>query len=116
MELFIEILVCFLAGAGAGIGTGFAGMSAAAVIGPMLATFLGIPAYQAIGVGLISDVLASSVSAYTYHRHGNLDIKNSIEPNYQINYRRLYGWYYLRCCRCGRRYDAAVCTYIVPGL
>ncbi len=78
MELFIEILVCFLAGAGAGIGTGFAGMSAAAVIGPMLATFLGIPAYQAIGVGLISDVLASSVSAYTYHRHGNLDIKNSI--------------------------------------
>lgn len=78
MDTFIKILVCFLAGAGAGIGTGFAGMSAAAVIGPVLVTFLGIPAYQAVGIGLISDVLASSVSAWTYHKHGNLDIKNSI--------------------------------------
>ena len=45
MELFLKILVCFLAGAGAGIGTGFAGMSAAAVIGPILMTFLDIPAF-----------------------------------------------------------------------
>ena len=51
MELLAKILVCFLAGAGAGIGTGFAGMSAAAVIGPMLMTFLGVPAYQAVGIG-----------------------------------------------------------------
>ena len=78
MDWFIKILVCFLAGAGAGIGTGFAGMSAAAVIGPILVTFLGIPAYQAVGVGLMSDVLASSVSAYTYQKHGNLDVKNSL--------------------------------------
>lgn len=76
--MLIKILVCFLAGAGAGIGTGFAGMSATAVIGPMLVTFLDIPTYQAIGIGLISDVLASSISAWTYHKHGNLDIKNSI--------------------------------------
>lgn len=78
MELFIKVLVCFLAGAGAGIGTGFAGMSAAAVIGPMLVTFLGIPAYQSVGIGLMSDVLASLVSAWTYKRNGNLDIKRSI--------------------------------------
>ena len=78
METFITILVCFLAGAGAGIGTGFAGMSAAAVIGPMLVAFLGIPAYEAVGIGLISDVLASAVSAYTYKKSKNLDIKNSI--------------------------------------
>ena len=77
-DLFIKIIVCFIAGAGAGIGTGFAGMSAAAVIGPMLATFLGIPAYDAIGIGLISDVLASLVSAYTYKKSGNLDVKNSL--------------------------------------
>lgn len=32
MELLLKIFICFLAGAGAGIGTGFAGMSAAAVI------------------------------------------------------------------------------------
>ena len=77
-ETLITILVCFIAGAGAGIGTGFAGMSAAAVIGPMLITFLGVPAYDAVGIGLISDVLASLVSAYTYKKSGNLDIKNSL--------------------------------------
>ena len=77
-ETLITILVCFIAGAGAGIGTGFAGMSAAAVIGPMLITFLGVPAYDAVGIGLISDVLASFVSAYTYKRSGNLDVKNSL--------------------------------------
>ena len=77
-EILIKILVCFIAGAGAGIGTGFAGMSAAAVIGPMLITFLGVPAYDAVGIGLISDVLASFVSAYTYKRSGNLDVKNSL--------------------------------------
>ncbi|MBE6643513.1 MAG: sulfite exporter TauE/SafE family protein [Ruminococcaceae bacterium] len=76
--MLIKILVCFIAGAGAGIGTGFAGMSAAAVIGPMLITFLGIPAYEAVGIGLISDVLASLVSAYTYKKSGNLDVKNSL--------------------------------------
>lgn len=77
-EILIKILVCFIAGAGAGIGTGFAGMSAAAVIGPMLITFLHVPAYAAVGIGLFSDVLASAVSAYTYQKSGNLDIKNSL--------------------------------------
>ena len=78
MEILIKILVCFFAGAGAGIGTGFAGMSAAAIISPMLITFLKIPAYEAIGIGLASDVLASAVSARTYHKNKNLDIKNSL--------------------------------------
>lgn len=78
MSLGIKILVCFLAGLGAGVGTGFAGMSAAAVIGPMLITFLGVPAYQAVGIGLASDVLASAVSAWTYKKSGNLDVKNSL--------------------------------------
>lgn len=78
MELFVKVLVCFLAGAGAGIGTGFAGMSAAAVIGPMLITFLDIPAYFAVGIGLASDVLASAVSAYTYKKNQNLDVKNGL--------------------------------------
>lgn len=77
-EIIAKLLVCFLAGAGAGLGTGFAGMSAAAIISPILLTFCGIPAYQAIGIGLASDVLASAVSAYTYKKHGNLDIKNAL--------------------------------------
>lgn len=78
MELLVKIIVCFLAGAGAGIGTGFAGMSAAAVIGPMLITFLDVPAYQAVGVGLASDVLASAVSAYTYKKNDNLDVRHGL--------------------------------------
>lgn len=78
MGFWMKLLICFLAGAGAGIGTGFAGMSAAAVIGPMLITFLGIPAYQAVGIGLASDVLASASSAWTYKKHDNLDVKNSL--------------------------------------
>ena len=76
MELFITILVTFFAGMGAGLGTGFAGMSAAAVISPMLITFLGIEPYTAVGIALSSDVLASAVSAWTYKKNDNLDVKH----------------------------------------
>lgn len=48
--MIAKIIVCIIAGLGAGIGTGFAGMSAAAVISPMLITFLGFPAYEAVGI------------------------------------------------------------------
>ncbi len=44
----------------------------------MLITFLGLPAYEAVGIALASDVLASAVSAYTYRKNKNLDIKNGI--------------------------------------
>ena len=54
MELFITIIVTFFAGMGAGLGTGFAGMSAAAVITPMLTTFLGIDPYVAVGIAPVS--------------------------------------------------------------
>lgn len=74
----LKIIVCFIAGMGAGLGTGFAGMSAAAVISPMLITFLGMPAYEAVGIALASDVLASAASAYTYGKNKNLDIRNGL--------------------------------------
>lgn len=77
-ELLIGFMVCFVAGIGAGLGTGFAGMSAAAAISPILITFLGMPAYEAVGIALASDVLASGVSAYTYGKNKNLDIKNGL--------------------------------------
>ena len=35
----MTFIICLLAGLGAGLGTGFAGMSAAAVISPMLIAF-----------------------------------------------------------------------------
>ena len=76
MKMIIILLVTFFAGMGAGLGTGFAGMSAAAVISPMLITFLGIEPYTAVGIALSSDVLASAVSAYTYKKNDNLDVKH----------------------------------------
>ena len=78
MNLLFTVLVTFFAGMGAGLGTGFAGMSAAAVISPMLITFLHMDPYMAVGIALSSDVLASAVSAYTYHKNKNLDIKNGL--------------------------------------
>ncbi len=70
-----ELFICIQAGIGAGIATGFAGLSAAVFISPMLVTFLDIPTFTAIGIALASDVLASAVSAVTYYRHGNIDVK-----------------------------------------
>ena len=78
MEILVMVLVTFFAGMGAGLGTGFAGMSAAAVISPMLITFLGMEPYAAVGIALSSDVLASAVSAYTYGKNKNLDVKNGL--------------------------------------
>ena len=73
-----KILICLIAGAGAGFGTGLAGLSAAAVISPMLITFLGVNPYEAVGIALASDVLASAASAYTYGKNKNIDIKNGM--------------------------------------
>ena len=46
----VLIIVCIIAGLGAGIGTGLAGLSAAVVITPMLITFCGFSAYEAVGI------------------------------------------------------------------
>ena len=78
MQILWTVIVTFFAGMGAGLGTGFAGMSAAAVISPMLITFLGMDPYMAVGIALSSDVLASAVSAYVYGKNKNLDIKNGV--------------------------------------
>lgn len=73
-----KVLVCLVAGAGAGFGTGLAGLSAAALISPMLITFLHVNAYEAVGIALASDVLASAASAYTYKKNKNIDVKNGM--------------------------------------
>lgn len=59
--MITKIIVCLIAGAGAGFGTGLAGRSAAAVISPMLITFLHVNAYEAVGIALASDVMASAL-------------------------------------------------------
>lgn len=75
--MWLEILVCILSGAGAGVGTGFLGLSAAVFITPMLVSFLHVPVYDAVGIALASDVLASAVSACTYARERNIDLRNA---------------------------------------
>ena len=71
-----KVIICLIAGAGAGFGTGLAGMSAAAVIAPMLVTFLQVKPSEAGGIALASDVLASAASAHTYKK--NIDVKNGL--------------------------------------
>lgn len=78
MDIFVTVVVCIIAGAAAGLGTGFAGMSAAVAISPMLITFLDMDAYEAVGIALASDILASAISAWTYYKNKNLDIKLGI--------------------------------------
>lgn len=78
MELFTTIAICFIAGIAAGLGTGFAGMSAAVAISPILITFVGMDAYEAIGIALASDVLASAVSAWTYYKNKNFDLRDGV--------------------------------------
>lgn len=73
-----SLIVYAIAGLGAGIGTGLAGLSAASVISPMLICFLNFNPYHAVGIALASDVLASAISAYTYYKNDNIDIKHGI--------------------------------------
>ncbi len=70
--------VCIIASIGAGFGTGFAGISTATIIAPLLIGLLDVPAYQAVGVALAADVLASAATARTYARSKNIDIKNGL--------------------------------------
>ncbi len=77
-QIVFTVFITFLAGMGAGLGTGFAGMSAAAVISPMLIAFLDMEPYMAVGIALSSDVLASAVSAWIYGKNKNLDIQNGL--------------------------------------
>lgn len=77
MKLLITLLVTFLPAWEPASGAGLR-HERAAVISPMLITFLGMDPYMAVGIALSSDVLASAVSAYTYKKNGNLDVKNGL--------------------------------------
>ena len=70
--------VYILAGLGAGIVTGLAGLSAAVIITPLLVGVCGWDGYDAVTVALASDVLASLLTSYTYARNRNIDIKRGL--------------------------------------
>ena len=70
------LIVCIASGLASGIGVGFVGMSAATVLSPMLIAFLGCPWYEAVGIGLMADVPAAAIAAWTYRKNGYIDLKN----------------------------------------
>lgn len=70
-----QCILYILAGLGAGVVTGLAGLSAAVVITPVLVSLYGWASYDAVTVALASDVLASLLSAYTYYKNKNIDLK-----------------------------------------
>lgn len=70
-----QCILYILAGLGAGVVTGLAGLSAAVVITPVLVSLCGWASYGAVTVALASDVLASLLSAYTYYKNKNIDLK-----------------------------------------
>jgi uncharacterized protein len=67
-----------VAGLGAGIVTGLIGASAVTFAVPVLVTFVSISAYDAIGVSLMTDVVASLVAAWVYHKHGRLRVRPAL--------------------------------------
>ena len=76
MEYFWYVAAALLAG----VGTGLVGLSAATVMVPILIvlcpSFSGeTGAYQATAIALASDILGSAVTAATYIRHKNIDLK-----------------------------------------
>ena len=70
--------VYILAGCGAGIVTGMAGLSAAVVITPLLVSVCGWESYNAVTVALAADVLASLFTAFTYYKNKNIDIRRGL--------------------------------------
>lgn len=74
----MHLIFYMIAGIGAGCVTGLAGLSAAVVITPILVSLCGWPSYDAVTVALASDVLASMLSAYTYYKNGNIDLKRGV--------------------------------------
>ena len=76
----MEYVWYVIAAAGAGIGTGLAGLSAATVMVPILIvlcpSFQGENGvYQATTIALASDILGSAVTTSVYIRHRNIDLK-----------------------------------------
>lgn len=74
----MEWIVYIIAGLGAGVVTGLAGLSAAVVITPLLVSLCGWDSYDAVTVALASDVLASLLTAYTYRKNKNIDMKRGL--------------------------------------
>ncbi|MCB9139638.1 MAG: sulfite exporter TauE/SafE family protein [Caldilineaceae bacterium] len=74
MEIYLLI---FLVGAFAGVMTGLVGASGMLVVVPCM-ILLRYSAYQAIGISLAVDVVASGIVSVAYYRHGRVDLRRGL--------------------------------------
>lgn len=72
------IIAALIAGCGAGVVTGLIGASAVTFAVPVLVMFTSLTAYEAIGVSLLTDVVASLFAAWVYHKHGRLRVRPAL--------------------------------------
>lgn len=73
--MVMNVILYIIAGLGAGVATGFSGISAAVIVTPILVTFCGFEAYEATAIAMISDVIASAATAVNFGRNGNVRFK-----------------------------------------
>ncbi|MCD6275634.1 MAG: sulfite exporter TauE/SafE family protein [Thermoplasmata archaeon] len=76
--MVVEIITMIVIGIFAGIVTGLTGASGVMVVVPLLNMLLNFSVHNSIGTSLMVDVIASIATAYTYYRHGNVDLKSGI--------------------------------------
>ena len=76
--MILKVIISILAGLAAGVLTGFSGISAAVVITPALVSIVGFDAYEAVGIAMASDVIASAATAASYARHGHVRLKDAL--------------------------------------
>jgi uncharacterized membrane protein YfcA len=72
-----EFFLAFTVGCFAGIMTGLMGASGMMAVVPGM-ILLGYSTYQAIGISLAVDVVAASIVAVAYYRHGHVDMMRGI--------------------------------------
>ena len=77
MNILLVVLVTFFAGMGAGLGTGFAGMSAAAVISPMMITVL---IFTVVGSYISSLIPSQTMGSFSVFMTFLLGIKFIVRP------------------------------------
>lgn len=74
----MDWIMYIIAGLGAGVITGLAGLSAALIITPLLVSVCGWESYDAATVALGADILASYLTAYTFRKNKNVNIHHGV--------------------------------------
>lgn len=87
------VILLILGGFGAGVVTGLAGASAATIVTPVMSMLAGLPTYTAITIALFTDVFASSASAYTFWKNGNINIKKGLYVSIFVVAGSIFGSY-----------------------